>query len=305
MAFMVVALHANFLLEYSSLGSYLFVNGLFRVAVPIFLIINGFYFFNILTQGAQSTWFKKVFILYAIWMMLYSYFWFSIPEFSFSGIFKLVRDIVIGYWHLWYISGMLVAAIIVMLFNNKSTSFLTVAILLTFTLGVAIQYLGNYQNFEGSLFNVLFNRNWFHRNAILFSFPFFCIGFLINKHKMHRKIKIQTAWWLAIWGLFLLFLESYFNFNQDSNEGGFDNYFSLIIVSPFMFIFFSKISIHGSSKSIALYSSSIYFVHAFFLLLLIKYTAFQPTALTFASILLSTVASYFIIKINKKVNYLL
>jgi hypothetical protein len=302
---MVVALHANFLQEYSLLGSYLLVNGLFRVAVPIFLIINGFYFFNVLIQGAQSTWLKKVFILYAIWMMFYSCFWFSIPEFSFSGIFKLVKDIVIGYWHLWYVSGMLVAAIIVMLLKHRSTTFLTVAILLTFTLGVAIQYLGNYQYIEGALFNMLFNRNWFHRNAILFSFPFFCIGFLINKHKIHREIKIQTVGWLAIGGLFLLFLESYFNFNHDSREGGFDNYFSLIIVSPFIFIFFSKISIHGSSKSIALYSSSIYFIHAFFLLLLTKYAAFQPTALTFSSILLSTVASYFIIRVNKKVNYLL
>lgn len=145
MAIMVVALHANFLQEYSLLGSYLLVNGLFRVAVPIFLIINGFYFFNVLIQGAQSTWLKKVFILYAIWMMFYSCFWFSIPEFSFSGIFKLVKDIVIGYWHLWYVSGMLVAAIIVMLLKHRSTTFLTVAILLTFTLGVAIQYLGNYQ----------------------------------------------------------------------------------------------------------------------------------------------------------------
>lgn len=54
MAIMVVALHANFLQEYSLLGSYLLVNGLFRVAVPIFLIINGFYFFNVLIQGAQQ-----------------------------------------------------------------------------------------------------------------------------------------------------------------------------------------------------------------------------------------------------------
>ena len=44
MAFMVVGLHAGFLGDFTSLGQYLTVNGLFRIAVPIFLIINGFIF---------------------------------------------------------------------------------------------------------------------------------------------------------------------------------------------------------------------------------------------------------------------
>ena len=44
MAFMVVAAHARFLSEISPLGEYLTVNGLFRIILPVFLIINGFFF---------------------------------------------------------------------------------------------------------------------------------------------------------------------------------------------------------------------------------------------------------------------
>lgn len=37
MAFMVLGLHAGFLSDYSKSGEFLFVNGIFRIAVPIFL----------------------------------------------------------------------------------------------------------------------------------------------------------------------------------------------------------------------------------------------------------------------------
>jgi hypothetical protein len=51
MAFMIVGLHAGFLGEYTKLGHYLTVNGVFRVAVPVFLIINGFYFYPVLLKN--------------------------------------------------------------------------------------------------------------------------------------------------------------------------------------------------------------------------------------------------------------
>lgn len=45
MSFMVVGLCAGFLGDVDLLGEYLAVNGIFRLAVPTFLVINGFYFF--------------------------------------------------------------------------------------------------------------------------------------------------------------------------------------------------------------------------------------------------------------------
>lgn len=40
MAAMVVGLHAGFLNDFSSLGYYITVNGIFRIAVPVFFVIN-------------------------------------------------------------------------------------------------------------------------------------------------------------------------------------------------------------------------------------------------------------------------
>lgn len=305
MAFMVVGLHASFLKEFSELGSYLATNGLFRIAVPVFLIINGFYFFPVLVKNSQFSWFKRVAILYAVWMLFYIFFWFDMPEVSLLGLAKLLKSIIIGYHHLWYISGMLGAAFLLLLLKNQSTQFLLATIIISFLSGVTIQYLGNYHYFEGSTLDKLFNLTWLHRNAFLFSYPFFCIGFLINKHELYKKFSLKNAGIIALLGLSLLLLESSFNFYQDGVDGGFDNYMSLLFLCPFIFIFFSKLNIKGESKNIALYSSAIYFIHSFFLSMFNKYFDLEPTALTIACVLASTVAAYFIVKLNHRLKFIL
>ncbi len=305
MAFMIVGLHAGFLGEFSNFGSYLSVNGLFRVAVPVFLIINGFYFFPVLTKSSQFDWLKRVVILYVVWMIFYSYFWFSIPEFSFVGIIKLAKDIIIGYHHLWYISGMLGAAVLLLISKRLSSNFIFFTIIISSMIGVTIQYFGNYHYFESSILDKLFNINWFHRNALLFSYPFFCIGYLINKHKFYERITLRSTVAISALGILFLMSESYINYYQEGREGGFDNYISLIFVCPFIFIIFAKLNIQGNSKNISLYSSAIYFIHPFFLSVLRKYSELEPTMLTISCILVSAIASYVIIKINEKVRFIL
>ena len=273
--------------------------------MPVFLVINGYFFFSVLARDGQISWFKRVFILYAVWMLFYSYFWFSMPEASISCFVKLAIYIIIGYWHLWYISGMLGAAIMLLILRRFSSSFLSSTILIFFLVGVFIQYLGNYHYFEGSTLDKLLNVYWFHRNMVFFSYPFFCVGYLIHKHSIHEKITLKFAGALSILGVLSLLGESYLNFYHEGGEGGFDNYLSLLLTCPFIFILFIKFTISGNSKTIALYSSAIYFIHIFFLIIFHGYTKLGATFLTIATIIASIVSSYFIIKINKKVKYIL
>lgn len=305
MAFMVVGLHAGFLGELSTLGSYLSVNGLFRVAVPVFLIINGFYFYPVLAKNFQVNWLKRVLILYVVWMLFYSYFWFSVPDLSLVGVIKLVKNIIIGYHHLWYISGMLGAAVLLLALKRLSSILLIATIIISSVIGIAIQYLGNYHYFEGSVLDKLFNLNWFHRNALLFSYPFFGIGYLINKHNFHERFSLKSTVVIAAIGTIFLLFESYLNFYQEGSEGGFDNYLSLLFVCPFIFMVFKKMDIQGNSKNIALYSSAIYFIHSFILSVLRKFSELEPTMLTVSCILISVVASYFIIEVNKRLKFIL
>ena len=301
---MVVGLHAGFLGDFSPLGEYLTVNGIFRIAVPVFLIINGYYFYYVLSKNNQVNWLKRVSILYAFWMVFYSYFWFAIPDFSFIGIAKLIKSIVIGYHHLWYIAGMMGAAIILILFRKLPSFALSISIISTFFVGVLIQYLGNYHAFEGVI-DKLFNLHWFHRNMLLFSYPFFCIGYLINKHSLHKKVTFKLTAILSSLGLLALLGESYINYHQPSRDGGFDNFLSLILVCPFVFMLFIKSNISSNSKNIALYSSAIYFIHSFILSVFRKFLELEQTHLTIVAILASALVSYFIIKVNKKLKFIL
>ena len=305
MALMIIGQHAGFLGDVSKLGQYLTVNGVFRASVPIFLIINGFYFFSILHNGNQKNWFRRIFILYAIWMAIYSYYWLQLPSLSFANLSRLFQTIIIGYFHLWYIVGMLGAAIILTLMNGFSSRILWLSVAITFFTGIFIQYSGNYHLFQGLVLDKLFNQYWAHRNPLFFSYPFFCIGYLINKHNLHDRISLKTSTALSAIGLISLLGESYINYYQEGRDGGFDNLISLIIASPFILITCLKIKIQMDNRIFSLYSSSIYFSHVLILEFFSKFIPLNDTKLTFVVFLASAIFSFFIIKINNKFKFIL
>lgn len=305
MALMVVGLHAGFLSEFSKIGAFLLTQGIFRVAVPVFFIINGYYFYYALVKNSQILWVKRVTILYLVWMAFYSYFWFSIPDMSAITFLKLIIKFLIGYHHLWYISGMIGAAIVVMVLRNRDPKFIITCVGITFISGVLIQYIGNYHLFPETIIDKAFNINWVHRNFLLFSFPFFCIGFLINKYSIDKQISIKVALLSTIVGIFILCAESYLNYIQVNRDVGFDNYLSLILVCPAIFILFLNQKVSGTSKNIALYSSAIYFIHSFVLSVLREFTEFEGSSLTVVTIIISVIASIFIISLNKRIKFIL
>ncbi|WMN61686.1 acyltransferase family protein (plasmid) [Pseudoalteromonas xiamenensis] len=303
MAFMVVGLHAGFLNEFTSLGHYLTVNGFFRIAVPVFLIINGYYFCDVVLKGNYLNWFKRLVVLYLFWMLIYSVFWFELPGFSFIEIARLLFKFFIGYHHLWYVSGMIGAAVMLVMLRNRSSKLLFSLMCITFLCGVLIQYLGNYHYFGSGFLDKLFNLTWMHRNAILFSYPFFCLGYLIKKHEFYKKLDKNQLYLMVFIGLVFLLLESYYNFSRQG--GAFDIYLSLIFVAPAIFLLFNNINVIGSSKSIALYSSSIYFVHSFVLSVLIDFTNLGPSLITVCCITLSFLLSIAVLKIHERFRFIL
>jgi len=107
--------------------------------------------------------------------------------------------------------------------------------------------------------------------------------------------------------LMALIAESYFNYTQENRLGEFDNYFSLMLICPILFLLCLKIEIHGENKSLALYSSSIYFVHIFFLVFLgtLTHAWLGQTPLTGVVIAMSVIASFFVIKLNKQLKFIL
>ena len=67
MAIFVVLLHMHFLKNVYPTLSYVLVNGLFRLGVPVFLIVTGYYFYFVDDILKLKKWLVRLFILYAIW----------------------------------------------------------------------------------------------------------------------------------------------------------------------------------------------------------------------------------------------
>lgn len=305
LAAMVVALHAGFLGEESPVLAYLFDNGLFRVAVPVFLVINGFYFFDAIKSKQTGKWLKRVVILYFVWMALYAPLWLPVDGPALSWTVKFFRNIAFGFHHLWYLAGMLGAAIACILLHQIRSSFFIGICIMLFMIGVLIQYTGNYHVFEGTYLDQLFNYHWSHRNALFFSLPFFSAGYLIRKHSLHKAVPIKALVWISIISLLTLLTESYVNYMHPSRDGGFDNLISLLICCPAIFLLFQNITIVGKTKGLALYSSAIYFVHPLALYLLTNAFGITSTSLAAAGLLLSIVFSIFLVRIKRRIPWII
>lgn len=301
LAFMVVAQHGAFLNDISQEGYNLTVQGIFRIAVPIFFIISGYYFTSIFNKERLIIWIKHIFSLYAFWMIFYFLFWFDPTSFTKTYV---IRTIIFGYHHLWYLSAMIGAGILTYLFKEKTTLGIILAFLL-FTIGVLIQYLGNYHLLSSPILNTLANTTFIHRNFLFLGFPFFYIGFIINKKRIMEKTKTNSLILITFLSSCLLLSESWFNSVYSLKDNGFDNLLFLVLVCPLLFILLLRSKLKTENKNIALVSTAIYLIHPFWLIVLREFTLLEGTSITLLCILLSILSSYPIIKAHKKLTFIL
>lgn len=292
LAFFVVFLHMNFLKETYPALSYILVNGLFRIAVPVFLVITGFYFFHIDNKIKLKKWLFRTFLLYAIWMLIYISYW--------KDDEQIWLTIIFGYHHLWYLIGTFFSGIILYFLRNQNSKFLIALALVFFLLGYGVQVLGNLHYFKNENDSVL-NMYLLYRNFLFVCFPFLTIGFLINKHKVDLS-EYKNSSILVILSVFCVVVEAFFNYKNISSEST-DILFSLIFTSPLLFLYCQKIYIKTTSKILASFSTAIYVVHP----LIMKSDFYKDIEsfkiLVFLAILIPV--SLALVYLNKKLKYLL
>lgn len=301
LAFMVVGLHGNLFWEYSALLNNITVNGVFRIAVPVFFTINGFYFYNVKSSMAFNHWIKRVSSLYLTWMLVYSYFWVEISGGLMNIILNTFNIVFWGYGHLWYIISMLQAGVILYLMRMLSTKFILLISVITFSIGVFLQYSVNY-DFQ-HIVSINLNGQSF-RNFAFFGFPFISLGFLINREQIISKISKNFLFIGFFVSLLLLLSENYINYKFALYKG-FDLLISLYILTPILFMFFSKFEFLKKTKKVGQFSNSIYFIHILVLSIINHLFIPNSIVLTFSTIAISLFFSFFILKLNKKYNIFL
>lgn len=296
LALFVVGLHIHFLRDSFPILSYVLVNGLFRLGVPVFLMISGYYFFFINDFAKLKKWLYRIFVLYAIWTVIY------IPLWK-EG--DTISNIVFGYHHLWYLNGTLFAGILLFFLRNKSPKLILSLVLLFFLCGYTIQYLGNSHTFEGKT-DVLLNKYPMYRNFLFDCFPFLAIGFLIKK--LELDVKITPSVNMVLISVSAVVLEAFANITilNLPKKDSVDLLFSLLIACPVLFIYCKNLSFKTDSKILASISTAIYFIHPLLMFYIYKSSNIFIREFEDYIFIISLIASSLIlVLINRKLKYLL
>lgn len=217
-------------------------------------------------------------------------------EYDFSqGLFAIM----FGYFHLWYLIGMLLSGIL--LYFLKSKKWLVWCLIICFLLGYIIQLFVYKQYIGQSFYNV-----YLYRNFLFFCFPFMSMGYLIASKKIDNY---SPSIWLIMLGLAWVVVESYLNFKILGKDKlvSFDLLLTSIFVSPLLFLYVKNKEIVANTKGIALFSTAIYLVHPLVLdyIGVIDLQTLPLVVQKLSVFIFIFLLSFMLLLLNKKIKYIL
>lgn len=298
-AFFVVFIHLDILKELNPTANHFLINGIFRLSVPLFLIITGYFFIRIETGKQFIKWLSRMLILYIVWSIIYLPFWFGDTKMT-----TAIINILNGYYALWYIMGVILAGCLLYLLKDKKTSTLVLLSILLYIVGTLLQYAANLNISSGVTSKVLAFIPT-HRNFLFDCLPFMTIGFLIRRTGI-SNVKNYGLPIIAL-SFALLIIESYLNLRLFGTDKQLDMMFSLLLISPLLFIYIMNIDILGKYKNLSSFATAIYLVHPAIIFIGQDYVYDDKlSAMRYLFVIGMLIpVSYALVKLNSKLRHLL
>ncbi|MVZ67695.1 acyltransferase family protein [Sphingobacterium sp. DK4209] len=290
----VVGIHCSLFSDVDGKLAFIFDQGIFRIAVPSFILISGFYFDSINNKERLMQWCSRLIILFVFWTLVYFPFWNVEPKVLIKLIFVLN-----GYAHLWYIVHMLLAGIVLYYLKDKKWFKPLPTAFALFFVGCVIEYSAVYSFNEkvDTFFRFIVLS---YRNFAFVCLPLLIIGYSIKKH----GFKISKVAFLFVVFLFLIEILLNAQFSYRYPNPIFDIQFSLILITPLLFMAVKEIKIDSSyGKLISFISSSIYFTHLFIINLLTIYGIQSTVYKWILTIVISLLMAFPIQYLNSKLKY--
>lgn len=208
-AILIVSIHTKPFIDYSNLINCYFEDVFSRLAICLFFVISGYYFFKGLdfengkirkskeNRKKLLKYVSRVFILYAVWSLVYLL-W-MIPEWYQTGwlSIKAFIDFGIGffrngsYFHLWFLVS-LIYAIPIIYFILRFVCLKVFALIcsIIYIFGV----LSNTYSFIGLPLNGISQKIWNMSSVfwtvLFFAIPILIASIIVNKINIKRKICI-------------------------------------------------------------------------------------------------------------------
>jgi hypothetical protein len=308
LAVFVVALHCHIFGGNATTLGYLLCNGLFRVAVPTFFIINGFYLHRVLAEGQSfAIWFKRGLWLYLFWMLIYSPMYVSpATSGSVGGMLAVLKTLLIGYFHLWYLTGMLGGGLILYMLRRRSTTLLVTLALSAFMTGLFLQYARVYYELPNPFLQHFNQNDYTARNFVFMGFPFMTIGYLFARHQVTETVTRAGVWTALALGLALILSEAFLNLAlRADTQLNFDFLASLLLVGPALFLL-PFVHVRASTSSVpAKVSSAVYYVHPLFMLGAMSLGMAYGNLLAVVVLVLAFAAAPLLIVLSRRVKFVL
>jgi surface polysaccharide O-acyltransferase-like enzyme len=288
MAVMVVAIHVDPLAPLGRIVSLLTVDGIYRVAVPVFLIFNGWFMAPALTAGKGWAVVRRAALLYATWMLIYTPIW--APVVADDSVPQVLRFLAFGYLQLWYLSGLAMAAALMVLLNRMPNPALAALALLLLATGTALTLLiatGAWT--PGPLFALPISP---YRNGLVLCFPYLAIGVLMARLDLPARVPRPAAWAVVTAGLVLLAVET-LAIGTLPVSVLHDSLGSLVLLAPALALLALQSPARTASRALADHASGLFFQHMFLVAVLRRNTDLNTTAsflLTIAGCVLLTEA---------------
>lgn len=297
MALMVVGLHGHFLSDVDQRASYLLVEGLFRVAVPVFFLISGYYLQRMDRRGF-GRWVRHVLWLYVLWMAIYVFQWWPTTQPTLAG---LCGRLAFGYYHLWFLIALALAGAMLFAVRAWSTARLLAVALPFALLGLAIQYAGNY-HLLGDDMDRRLNQLLVYRNFLLFGFPFLTIGFLLARHEMGLRISTWTLVGALSFGFASLSVEAALNLRLAGPRETFDLLFSLYLVAPALLLWAMRLNVPVQipGKDLAQFATGLYLVHVLVLKALGAHAGLSATPKVICCLVVSAALAAVLLRMNRR-----
>ncbi|EEW25744.1 acyltransferase family protein [Rhodobacter ferrooxidans] len=268
LAFMVVGIHANPFAPLGRTAILLTGDGLFRLGVPVFLLFNGYFLQAAVSKGRGWAYVRRATQLYALWMLLYlPIYWQMLPGHT---AWQNLRSLLFGYWHLWYLAGMAMAAALMVGIAGWSSRALTGLMALTFLGGIVVTYgiAWDVIHPNGAIFSDPLSA---HRNPLLLCLPFMLAGFLIRREAVADRLSLGWLQVGAAIGVALVLAESLLLARFALKGVAHDNLISLGLAAPALMLAALKWPGTVQGRTLGDYASGVYFIHVAIVALLFRY----------------------------------
>ena len=291
MALMVVAIHTSLFAAAPGPVNQLLTEGLFRIAVPVFFIFNGYYLGpSVHNRGATYKLIKRIVLLHGCWMIIYASFYARIDP-------ERVKLVLFGYFHLWYLIGLVHAVLLLWLTRKLGPARQIMLGVALFAGAVVLQYLTAYTDRHFAV--------WQYRNGFLFGFPFVLAGYLLRLKG--NQVSTRAAWGILAAGTCALAAESLYALHHARAGLGFDVYPSLMLVAPAAALLLVRSSRQLRTDRTAKLSTHLYLIHPWMIKLAVAWLAVPRDGgwLFGATVLLSLLAFPPLYYLSKKIRFIL